>query len=339
MSGASSKGDETGMKHTPVSIWKEKEYIYPIAFGFRPDLVPYLHEDEQDRPCVIVVPGGGYALASPTEGELVADRFYQAGYQAFVFTYTTNLLKAAPLMDLPMRELARAVRLIRSQAGVFRVDPNRILLCGFSAGAHLCGSVCTRFNEIEEPDEVLCAVSARPDAAILSYPVITSGRYAHQDSFRHLLGADIYDRKDPEAVRLLDDYSLEKQVTDSTPPCFLWQTVTDELVPVENSLLMAKALKEHGVPFALHLFSQGRHGLSLADERWAERRFGDSHCANQLTFLQKAVESGALSLPEPTRSALMNLSSAVDEESRSPNPQVRVWPDLALDWLREVLEM
>ncbi len=231
------------MKLAPISIWRDSEYAYPMAFGFRPDMVPYIHEDETVRPCVIVVPGGGYSFVSPSEGELVADRFYDAGYQTFVFTYTTNLLKAAPLMDLPMGELARAVRLVRTRAGEFKADPNRVILCSFSAGGHLCGSLCVHFDGVADPDPVLNAVSPRPDAAILSYPVITSGEYAHRDSFQCLLGRDIYERKDEEARRLLDYYSLENHVTAATPPCFLWQTVTDELVPVENSVLMARALK------------------------------------------------------------------------------------------------
>lgn len=326
------------MKLAPVSIWKDSEYAYPMAFGFRPDLVPYIHEDGTVRPCVIVVPGGGYSFVSPSEGELVADRFYNAGYQTFVFTYTTNLLKAAPLMDLPMRELARAVRLVRARAGEFKADPNRIVLCGFSAGGHLCGSLCVHFDGVADPDPALNAVSPRPDAAILSYPVITSGEYAHQDSFRCLLGRDIYEREDGEARRLLDYYSLENHVTAATPPCFLWQTATDKLVPAENSVLMARALKAHNVPFALHVFSNGPHGLSLADDRWAGRLYGDERCANQFLHLKDAVRNGDLLLPEPTRTALLDLFSEPDNEPRTANEEVRIWPELAQSFLDEILK-
>ena len=307
-----------------------------LPHGVRPDLTPYIHEDEKTRPCVIVVPGGGYALASPTEGELVAERFYEAGYQAFVLTYTTNLLCAAPLMDLPLRELARAIRLVRARAGAYRVDPQQVILCGFSAGAHLCGSVCAHYEDAREPNPFLANISARPDAAILSYPVITSGEHAHQDSFKHLLGGDIYERRDPEAAALLDYWSLEKNVTGDTPPIFLWQTVTDELVPVENSLLMANALREHRIPHALHLFSEGRHGLSLADERWASHRYGDSHCANQLGFLVNAVKTGELPLPEETKNGLLALASLEDTGTDAPSREVAVWPDLAMEWLRRI---
>lgn len=327
------------MKYEPVKLFDESEYSYSMAFGFRPDVVPYIHENDTVRPCVLVVPGGGYAMVAPSEGELVADRFYEAGYQTFVLTYSTNLFCAEPLRELPLRELARAIRFIRARAGEYRVNPGRLVLCGFSAGAHLCGSVCVHWEDAEDTNPAYKDISARPDAAILSYPVITSGEHAHQDSFRHLLGQDIYDRQDGEARELLDYWSLEKHVTDKTPPVFLWQTITDELVPVENSLLMAGALQEHGVPHALHLFSYGRHGLSLADDRWAEHRYGDSHCANIMGYLVNAVRSGELPLPEETKKAFEDLShmSLENMPKDEPSEEVRVWPELALTWLDRML--
>ena len=134
----------------------------------------------------------------------------------------------------------------------------------------------------------------------------------------------------------MDYWSLEKNVTGETPPVFLWQTVTDELVPVENSLLMAASLREHNVPHALHLFSEGRHGLSLADERWASHQYGDSHCANQLGFLVGAVKTGKLPLPEETKNGLLALASMEDTGTDAPSREVAVWPDLAMEWLRRI---
>ena len=325
------------MKYNPVPLFADSEYHYPMAFGFQPDLVPYLHEDDTVRPCVIVVPGGGYAMVSPTEGELVAERFYVAGYQTFVLTYTTNLLSAAPLGGLPMGELARAIRMVRSRAGEYKVDPNLVVLCGFSAGSHLCGSICVHFEDAAEDNPAYKDISARPDAAILSYPVITSGPFAHQGSFQCLLGRDIYERKDPETAKLLEYWSLEKQVSENTPPIFLWQTITDETVPVENSILMEQALRKHGVPHALHLFSAGRHGLSLADTRWADQDYGDGHCANQLEHLQNAAISGELPLPEETKNALLHLFDAGNAGTDEPNEEVSAWPELALAWLNRIL--
>ena len=323
------------MKYEPIQLWEAGEYAYPLALGYRPDMVPYLHEEDTPRPCILVVPGGGYTNVSPSEGELVAKRFYEAGFQTFLCSYTTNPLYAQPLMDQPMQDLARAIRLLRSRPEAFRIDPNRIAVCGFSAGAHLCASVCVHSDEI--PDARYGGISPRPDAAILSYPVITSGPAAHPGSFQALLGRDIFRREDAEAARLLHYYSVEKHVTRHTPPCFLWQTLEDQTVPVENSLLMASALHRQGVRFAYHLFSQGPHGLSLANEDWAARRFGDTHCFDQTQRILDAVRSGALPLPEDEKAVLLDKFAKAAASRGTPNAEVMVWPQLAISWLREVL--
>ena len=121
------------MKKETLAIWQKGEYQYPLAFGFVPKLVSYFHEEgEQARPCMLVVPGGAYCVVSPTEGEIVAMEFYEKGYNAFVLTYTTNPLILEPLKDQPMRDLSRAIRFIRSRAGEFCIDPDRLVICGFS---------------------------------------------------------------------------------------------------------------------------------------------------------------------------------------------------------------
>ena len=182
------------------------------------------------------------------------------GYQTAVVTYTTNLLQMIPLKMQPMQDLMRAIRYIRKHAEELHVDKDKIMLCGFSAGAHACGSVAFHWQEFEEAERGEYAfVSAKPNAVILSYPVITSGEYAHRGSFTALLGVDASEEE-------LEYMSLEKQVTEDMPPCFLWQTVTDELVSVQNSFLFAQALQEKKIPYAFHAFSKGKHGLSLADE-------------------------------------------------------------------------
>ena len=323
------------MKCEPIRLWEPEEYAYPLALGYSPDMVPYLHEESDPRPCILVVPGGGYTNVSPSEGELVAKRFYEAGFQTFVCSYTTNPLYAQPLMNQPMQDLARAIRLLRSRPEVFRIDPDKIVVCGFSAGAHLCASVCVHSDEI--PDARYGRVSPRPDAAILSYPVITSGPAAHPGSFHALLGRDIFRREDPQAAQLLHYHSIEQHVTQNTPPCFLWQTLEDQTVPVENSLLMANALHRQGVRFAYHLFSQGPHGLSLANEDWAEHRFGDTHCFDQTQRILDAVRSGALPLPEDEKAVLLDKFAKAAVSRGTPNAEVMVWPQLAIAWLHEVL--
>lgn len=169
--------------------------------------------------------------------------------------------------------------------------------------------------------------------------MITSGKYAHRESFQALLGRDIYEREDDEAKRLLNYYSLEKNVTPTVPPCFLWQTVTDELVPVENSILMAAALKEQNVVYAHHLFSKGIHGMSLANEDWAAKRFGDNHCLSQTLHVVEAARTGALHVPDDVRSALLSGFSPSAVPNDRADREIMAWPDMAVTWLSDVLSL
>ena len=202
-----------------IEIWKKEEYHYPAAHGFIPVMFSYIHEDEKKHPAMIIAPGGAYREVSPSEAHLPAMEFYGAGYNVFVLEYTINQLDEAPLKMQPLHDISRAIRMIRSRAEEFHIRPDRIAVCGFSAGAHLCGSLCVHNKDVEDPEEAYQNISNRPDAAILSYPVITSGKYAHRDSFVALFG------KEPSEQEL-DYMSLENHVTKDTPPCFLWQTVT-----------------------------------------------------------------------------------------------------------------
>lgn len=319
------------MRQERINLWQDGEYKYAAAFGFQPNLRFYLHEDAEERPCVLVIPGGGYRMVSPTEGEIVAKWFFDRGYQAFVGTYTTNLLGLEPLKSQPLNDISRMVRLIRSQAEAFHIAQGQIILCGFSAGAHLCGSLCVHWKDV--PDARYDDLSNRPDGAILSYPVITSGEFAHRDSFTALLG-------DGASEEELTYMSLEKQVTADTPPIFLWQTATDELVPVENSYLMAMALKKAGVSFEHHVFPQGRHGLSLSNADWAAGRFGEPYSMEQLVCLVKAGEEGKVAVPPEARGVLnfiLHPETAPSDLAQSYQPvrQVAVWPELADQWIRD----
>ena len=171
-----------------IELWHKEEYHYPAAHGFIPIMVSYIHEDELMHPAMLVVPGGGYRLVSPSEAHLVAMEFYQAGYNVFVLEYTVNPLDEAPLKLQPLNDISRAMRMIRFRAEQLHVLSDRIVVCGFSAGGHLCASLCVHGKDIKDPDEKYQKFSNRPDAAVLSYPVITSGKYAHRDSFVALFG-------------------------------------------------------------------------------------------------------------------------------------------------------
>lgn len=228
----------------------------------------------EKKPGVVICPGGGYWQVVEKEGEPVARAFNRMGCQAFVLHYSV-LPDGFPTSLL---ELAKAVAILRNRAKEWDLDPERLVVCGFSAGGHLACSLGVFWNrefvwkEIGEKD----GRGIRPDGMILGYPVITSGPYAHKAFvsrlFEHKGGPG------PEDAKLV---SLEKQVTEDTPKAFIWQTCTDADVPVENSLLLAMAMREKGVNVELHIFPDGPHGLSLATEETSggDPCFENPHCA------------------------------------------------------------
>ena len=146
-----------------ISIWQKGEYTYPLAFDFEPNLRPYLIDDGATHPCMLVLPGGGYAVVVPPEGELVAKRFNELGYNCFVMTYTTNQLCRVPVMDQAMRDLARAIRFVRKNASEYRVNPSQVYICGFSAAGHVCASVCDYWDSAASRQQ---ATSAHRSAII-----------------------------------------------------------------------------------------------------------------------------------------------------------------------------
>jgi acetyl esterase/lipase len=161
-----------------------------------------------------------------------------------------------------LQDAARAVRTVRARAGEWQVDPNRIGIMGSSAGGHLASTLLTHFDQGRPGDpDVIEQQSSRPNLGILCYAVITMGKFTHQGSKANLLGRD----PSPELVRNL---SNELQVTKDTPPVFLWHTWEDNAVPVENTLQFAEALRKAKVPFDLHIYQKGQHGLGLGSNKW-----------------------------------------------------------------------
>lgn len=240
-----------------IRLWEKDVPGFNSEFSDQiPGIVPYLAETEQCTSAVIVFPGGGYNHKAAHEGEPVALWLNSIGISAFVLEY-----RVYPYQHpYPLLDAQRAVRYVRYHAHEWKIDPNRIGVLGFSAGGHLASTVGTHFDlgnsNSNDPVE---RMSCRPDAMILCYPVITFGEFRHDGSMKALLG-------DNPSRELVDFLSNETQVTSETPPAFLWHTANDQAVPVENSLLFASALSRNKIPFELHIFPDGRHGLGLAQE-------------------------------------------------------------------------
>jgi len=239
------------------------------------------------RPAMLVVPGGGYAFLSDREKEPIAVTYLQKGYNAFTLEY--SIVPAR--YPAPLLEGCMAIAYIREHADEFHIDKDHVAAVGFSAGGHLCGMLATLYGEKIVRDTLgEHAAAVRPDAVILSYPVISSGNCGHADSFKNLCGDD-------EA--LIRQLSLENRVTADSVPAFIWCTVDDQLVPSENSLLMAAAYKKAGVPFELHMFRSAPHGTSLAtvETLWAGTdEQGARACANP--HVAKWVDASAEFLAE-----------------------------------------
>lgn len=221
-----------------------------------PTLTPFLPAAESATGAAIIIcPGGGYGALAEHEGATYAQWFHHHGIAAFVLRY--RLGSTGYRHPVPLTDATRALRLVRSRAKEWGIDPKRIGIIGSSAGGHLAATLLTHWDagdpKAEDPIE---RESSRPDFGILCYAVISMGELTHEGSRRNLLG----DAPDPALVRLL---SNELQVTASTPPCFLWHTSDDAAVKVGNSLEFASALARAGVPFDLHVYEHGAHGLGL----------------------------------------------------------------------------
>ncbi|MDO5346754.1 MAG: alpha/beta hydrolase [Lachnospiraceae bacterium] len=229
------------------------------------DNSPEMHPKKK-RPVVLICPGGGYEMTSDREAEPVAVRFLAMGFHAAVLRYSV----APARFPEAILQLASAVTYLRAHAEQYHLDADKIVVQGSSAGGHLAASLGVFWNR---PDIVkMLNVSPemiRPNGLMLCYPVITAGEKAHQGSFRMLLGEDAKDDKKRSEM------SLELHVTKDTPKTFLWHTITDETVPVENSLLFFDALHKNQISAELHIYPVGGHGLSLANEETsAENGYG-----------------------------------------------------------------
>lgn len=228
------------------------------------------------RPAVIICPGGGYEYLSDRETQPVAMRFASHGINAFILKYSISSPFPAALL-----ELAYAVKYVRENAEKFDIAPDKILLCGFSAGGHLTACLGTLWDSGFLKNITGSTDMFKPNGMILCYPVITSGKYRHKGSIESILGKKPSDD-------MLELVSVEKQVCDKTPKTFIWHCADDKTVPVENTLDFTKALSQYKVPFECHIFPFGGHGLALADESTAKHEGHINIVCSQWTKL--AVE-------------------------------------------------
>ena len=223
-------------------------------------LVTYIHEKSDEmindpRTTVLICPGGGYCFTSEREGEPIAVEFYNKGFDAAVLWYSV----APARFPVSLNEAGISMQYLYDNAERLGINRDKLVIMGFSAGGHLAASYACFWKKYG---------FVKPAAAVLSYPVITSGKYAHEDSFAKLLGEKCESMK--------SELSLENCVNSDNPQTFLWTTYTDDCVPAENTFMFADSLRKLGIPAELHMFAKGAHGLGLADERTLNPQYPDS---------------------------------------------------------------
>ena len=226
-----------------------------------PTLTPYCPDPAKATGAAIVVcPGGGYGGLAPHEGDHYARFLNEQGVAAFVLKY--RLGPSGYHHPAMLQDAARAVRTVRARAGEWKLDPKRVGIMGSSAGGHLASTLLTHFDT-GKPDaaDPIERQSSRPALGILCYAVISMGDVGHRGSRNNLLGPN-------PSPDLIQELSNELHVTKDTPPCFLWHTYEDSGVKVENSLQFAEALQRAKVPFDLHVYQKGPHGLGLGTREW-----------------------------------------------------------------------
>lgn len=239
----------------PMVLWPNGA---PGALGTAakdiPTLTPYVPAKASGA-AMLLIPGGSYSGIYEGQAEPFALWLNEQGITAFVLRY--RLGSAGYRYPAQLQDAVEAMRQIRGNAETWKIDAKRIGVMGFSAGGHLTSTLINRPEDGEiEGREQTANVSARPDLAILCYPVISMITKPHATSRKMLIG----EKPREELVRLT---SSELQVRPGLPPCFLWHTAEDKLVPVEHAQLYAAALHQNGVPHELHLYQHGDHGTGL----------------------------------------------------------------------------
>lgn len=248
-----------------IKLW-EKEIPHLLDGAETPNaMTTYFVDTDKPLPCIVIYPGGGYHGRAAHEGAPYAEFFNNRGMHAVVVHYRVH-----PNLDpAPLADAQRAIKILRANAEEWMIDTDRIVAMGSSAGGHLAACTITLPDVCTEPQDEIDKQSCKPNGAILCYPVISViDSFAHVSSGKHLLGEERYAK---EAA----DFSLNNRVTKDTPKVFMWHTSDDECVNVKNSLVFAEKLRDNGIPFEMHIFPHGSHGLGLALGREAIRQWAD----------------------------------------------------------------
>jgi acetyl esterase/lipase len=306
----------------PVLLWPEGA---PGAMGTEPADQPTIRiylapADKATGTAIVICPGGGYgALAIDHEGHHIAQWLNSIGVTGVVLKYRLGPKYHHPA---PLQDVQRAIRFVRAHAAEFGLAADRVGVMGFSAGGHLASTAATHYDTGEpSAADPIERASCRPDFAILCYPVISlKSDFGHKGSLRNLLG------ETPDAA-LVENLSNETQVTEDTPPTFLFHTSEDKAVPVQNALVFYRALVENGVPAELHVYQNGPHGIGLATgdpvvSSWQERLHAWLQTNGSLATVQRAAVKGLVTLNgQPvTRGtiAFFPVRASKSEESRLP---------------------
>ena len=217
------------------------------------------------KPAMIVVPGGGYVCISDLEGEPVARAFSARGFNTFVLNYSVDDKAVFPR---PVLELSEAVAHVKRHSEEYDINPERVFLCGFSAGGHLAAYLGSMWDDPTAAFPGMKPGENRPCATILGYPgIMMAGEYACNTDSSAVLGYEVDVKTNFDA----DIYSVEKLVSDKTVPAFIWHTLDDGAVPAQNEMAFVTELLKRKIPYEYHCFGRGYHGLSLANEEtWGE---------------------------------------------------------------------
>lgn len=219
------------------------------------NFVPHIEAyPAESKGAVVIFAGGAYGGKAVHEGPVMAEWFQSWGITSFVVDY-----RVAPYKHpAEISDAMRAVKYVRFYAEKYGIDRDKIAVMGFSAGGHLAGSVSVHYDkEMYKETDRIDREDCRPNASVLCYPVIDMGNYRHDGSKKNLLG-------DFVSEKMENFMSLHKQVNENTPEAFLWHTSTDQAVPVMNSLLYAEALSKENIPYEMHIYPMGHHGLGLS---------------------------------------------------------------------------